>query len=102
VSDSLENAKLVLTQNREVLYGIFGQVSTSDLFPPRDILNEFLIRGHDPCDQDGRMKNWRPFKITENEYDEILKWWLKDYPNSVVDDLGANCWDDWAYEMLER
>src|SRR5262245_16266178 len=57
----LDVAKQVLTADEQVLYGIFGHIGTSGYFPPYEFLNEFLMVGCDPCDQDGRMANWQPF-----------------------------------------
>ena len=73
-SPALEAAKRVLTANEEVLYGIFGLIGSSGFFPPRAFLNEFLMRGHDPCDQDGRMDAWQPFAVLPAEYHELVGW----------------------------
>ena len=55
MAGAVETAKLVLEADEAVLYGIFGLIGASVYFPPRDFLNEFLMVGNDPCDQDGRM-----------------------------------------------
>jgi len=99
---SLKLAKNVLTENSKVLYGIFGVIESSGFFPPREFLNQFLLQGNDPCDQDRRMDNWPPFELNEIEYEKVKKWWLSIHPGSIVDDLGEENWDDWAVEIIER
>ena len=91
---SLESAKQVLAANEAVLYGIFGVIGSSGYFPPRDFLNDFLMQGNDPCDQDGRMCAWEPFAVSPEEYREIKTWWMADHAGAVEDSLGADCWDD--------
>lgn len=99
---SLEDAKRVLAANEAVLYGIFGVIASSNFFPPRIFLNEFLMRGSDPCDQDRRMAPRLPFVVSPDEYRELKAWWAVSHPAAVEDDLGTNCWDDWVQEMLNR
>lgn len=65
-------AKRILSDNSKVLYGIFGIINTSGYFPPCSLLNEFLMAGNDPCDQDGRMKNWKPFKLSSEEHSQCI------------------------------
>jgi hypothetical protein len=98
---SIELAKSVLTENSQVLFGIFGTIKVSGYFPPRKFLNQFFSQGSDPCDQDGRMDNWKPFSINDNEYEAILNWWVSIYPNTVVDDLGQESWGSWSLEIVE-
>jgi hypothetical protein len=98
---SIESAKKVLAENSKVFYGIFGAIKASGYFPPRKFLNQFFERGSDPCDQDGRMDNWTPFELTEEEYDAILKWWFEDHPDVSVNDLGADNWNEWQSEIIE-
>lgn len=100
--DNIRYAKRVLEENTGVLYGIFGVISGSGYFPPLPFLNEFLLVGNDPCDQDGRMGRWRPFTLTLSEFEVVKAWWLASYPGSVESHLGCECWDDWVQEMLER
>jgi hypothetical protein len=102
VPSSLDTAKQVLAADEAVLYGIFGVIGSSGFFPPRGFLNEFLMRGHDPCDQDGRMAPWRPFAVSPEEYRDLKAWWAGGHPGAVEDDLGTGCWDDWVQEMLDR
>jgi hypothetical protein len=100
VMSNIEKAKEVLSENSEVLYGIFGVVKSSAYFPPLSFLNEFLILGYDPCDQDQRMKPWAPFKLTNDEYNILLNWWQLSNPNCSSNSLGTECWDDWVQIIL--
>jgi hypothetical protein len=93
-------AKSVLSDNTKVLYGIFNIINTSGYFPPRSFINEFLMGGNDPCDQDGRMESWEPIELSAEEYSHILSWWQSKYPNTVEDDLGAENWSDWVQSIL--
>ena len=88
----------ILTANIHVPYGIFDG---SGYFPPLAFLNDFLLRGSDPCDQDCRMGTWRPFALTSEEYAIVTNWWLETNENAVVADLGCACWDDWVQEILD-
>ena len=100
--NAVDLAKRVLAENEAVLYGIFGVIAGSGSFPPRSVLNEFLLVGNDPCDQDGRMQSWRPFALTGDEYREVLEWWTAGHPGDVENSLGVSRWDDWVQEMLDR
>jgi hypothetical protein len=102
VPSSLESAKQVLEANEKVLYGIFGVIGSSGYFPPRDFLNDFLMQGNDPCDQDGRMSAWQPFAVSPEEYCQIKAWWMAGHTGAVEHALGADCWDDWVQEILNR
>ena len=102
VQDHVELAKKVLSENRKVLFGIFGIIKTSGYFPPRDFLNEFLLGGNDPCDQDGRMERWVPFELSAEEYNSIKLWWQSKYPKTAVDSLSSDSWNDWVQEILEK
>ncbi len=102
VANSLEAAKQVLAADEEVLYGIFGMIGVSGLFPPRTFLNEFLMRGSDPCDQDGRMSDWQPFTVSPEEYHELKSWWVAHHAGAVEDRFGVECWDHWVQEVLDR
>ena len=97
---SIEAAKQVLAADEAVLYGIFGPIGSSGYFPPRPFLNEFLMRGSDPCDQDGRMPRWHPFTLSPDEYLAVKTWWQVGHPGAVEADLGTGCWDDWVQEIL--
>jgi len=97
----VELAKKIIVQNTNVLYGIFGVIDSSRYFPPKKFLNQFLMAGSDPCDQDGRMDSWRPFTLNEDEYEIIKEWWLAEHTGSIVDDLGEENWDDWAVEIIQ-
>ena len=99
---SVDTAKQVLTANEAVLYGIFGVIGSSGYFPPQTFLNEFLMVGYDPCDQDGRMGDWQPFAVSPEEYREIKAWWMAGHAGAVEDGLGADCWGDWVQEVLDR
>ena len=59
MQNDIAKSKNILTENTNVLYGIFGIISTSGYFPSFYFLNEFLMQGSDPCDQDGRMEEWK-------------------------------------------
>ena len=98
---NIDLAKSVLAENSNVLYGIFGTIKISGYFPPRKFLNQFFSQGSDPCDQDGRMDCWKPFTLSENEYNAILTWWLSKYPDANLDDLGQESWDSWSLEIVE-
>ena len=100
MSTSVSAAKRVLAANEAVLYGIFGVIAASNLFPPQAFLNEFLAVGSDPCDQDSRMGSWHPFTVSPQEYLEVKAWWVAAHPGAVEDGLGAESWDDWVQEVL--
>ncbi len=99
---AVKAGKRVLAANEAVLYGIFGVVGSSGVFPPREFLNEFLSRGYDPCDQDQRMGKWQPFTLSPEEYLEIKAWWVSNHPGAVEDSLGAADWSEWGQELLDR
>jgi hypothetical protein len=99
---SVELAKWVLVADEEVQFGIFGHIAWSGFFPPRAFLNEFLMRGHDPCDQDGRMPAWPPIAVSPQEYAALKAWWVARHAGAVEDALGAACWGDWVQEILNR
>lgn len=101
-AEAVEAAKRVLSADEAVLYGIFGVIGGAGFFPPRAFLNEFLVGGCDPCDQDGRMCPWQPFFVSPAEYDELKAWWVDNHPGAVEDSLGVACWDDWVQEVLNR
>lgn len=94
------SAKRVLADNEDVLYGIFGIIGISNVFPPREFLNEFFAGGNDPCDQDSRMGTWHSFTVSQQEYLEIKNWWVTGHPGAIEDDLGVSNWDDWVQEVL--
>lgn len=99
---SVQLAKNVLAENARVLYGFFGIVESSGLFPPMNFLNEFLMIGSDPCDQDGRMSGWAPFELSPDEYHELKAWWISWHSGAVEDQLGVQSWSDWQQEILDR
>jgi hypothetical protein len=101
MQNRIDLTKKVLSENTKVLYGIFGVIDTSGYFPPLPFLNEFLMGGSDPCDQDGRMECWEPFELSAEEYAIILSWWQSKYPNTVENNLSAENWSDWVQEILE-
>jgi hypothetical protein len=94
-------AKRILADNSVVLFGIFGMVETSGFFPPREFLNEFLMVGYDPCDQDGRMASWVPFELSIEGYQLVKDWWIEKHPGTVEDSLSANSWNDWVQCILD-
>jgi|WetSurMetagenome_2_1015567.scaffolds.fasta_scaffold1288644_1 hypothetical protein len=96
----VETAKKVLKADEVVMYGIFGIIAHSGYFPPREFLNEFLLVGRDPCDQDGRMDGWEPFTISLEEYHEVMAWWTAAHPGTVASNLGVECWNDWVQVIL--
>lgn len=100
MTGAVETAKRVLEADESVLYGIFGVIGGSGYFPPRDFLNEFLLVGNDPCDQDGRTGGWQPFMLAPAEYDEVKTWWAAGHPGAIVSDLGVGCWNDWVQVIL--
>lgn len=91
----------ILTANIHVPYGIFSIIDGSGYFPPLAFLNDFLLRGNDPCDQDCRMGTWRPFALTPEEYAIVKNWCLETNENAVVTDFGCACWDEWVQEILD-
>lgn len=98
--NSVDMAKRVLAADEAGLYGIFGIIGTSGYFPPRAFLNEFLERGYDPCDQDGRIDPWAPFTLTADEYVDVLSWWSSRHPGAVEDALGVESWQDWEQRII--
>lgn len=98
---NVERAKTVLLQNTKILYGIFGVIACSNYFPPRELLNEFLMGGIDSCDQDGRMPPWQPFALLPEEYVAIEAWWSELNPGTCTDRLAAANWSEWAVAVLE-
>ena len=102
MQDHIALAKQVLSENTKVLYGIFGIIDTSGYFPPRIFLNEFLMQGNDPCDQDERVESWQPFELSEAAYNLVVSWWQLKYPGAVVDSLNSENWSDWVQAVLEN
>jgi hypothetical protein len=102
VAGAVKTAKRVLEADEAVLYGIFGVIRGSGYFPLREFLNEFLMGGNDPCDQDGRMSGWQPFALSPEEYDEIKAWWAAGHPGAVASDLGVGCWSDWVQVIMNH
>jgi hypothetical protein len=94
-------AKDVLDRNSKVLFGIFGAIQNSGHFPPLEFLNEFFMKGNDPCDQDGRMASWPPFNLTSSEYAEVKNWWLINHPGTLETDLESSTWTEWCCKILE-
>lgn len=92
----------ILDENSKVLYGIFGMIENSGYFPPCDFLNEFLLHGSDPCDQDYRMGEWKPFILTKQEYEVVKKWWYELHPEAIESHLDCECWDDWVQMILNQ
>jgi hypothetical protein len=102
MKNSIENAKAILLENKKVKFGIFGIIESSGYFPPRIFLNQFLLEGNDPCDQDGRMDKWIPFELNIEEFEIIKDWWIDLHPNTIVDNLNQNNWDDWIQKILDN
>jgi hypothetical protein len=96
-----EQAKQIIGENSKILYGIFGIIETSGYFPTKELLNEFFSTGYDPCDQDNRMKPWKPFILDENEYKQISNWWLSKHPNCTISSLNSTTWQEWSYLIIE-
>jgi hypothetical protein len=100
---NIDLAKRVLLADTQIrTVGIFGAIAYSGYFPPRPFLNEFLMEGHDLCDQDERMESWKPFSLTAEEYCAVKAWWQSIHPDSVEDALESTCWHDWAVEVIDR
>lgn len=97
---AIDDAKRVLAADENVLYGIFGLIAGSGYFPPREFLNEFLMVGSDPCDQDGRIRRWKPFELSSIDYDEVKAWWASAHPGAIVSNLGVGCWHDWQQVII--
>lgn len=96
----LELAKNILMEDEKVLYGIFGIIASCDYFPLRAFLNEFLMVGYDPCDQDGRMESWKPFLLSAEDYLLLKEWWISNHLNALEHSLGVTSWSDWIQEIL--
>jgi hypothetical protein len=97
---SARTAKRILAENTAVQYGIFGIIDSSGFFPPIKFLNQFLAKGSDPCDQDGRMSNWTPFIISIQDYLVVKEWWMASHPGASENNLDADSWDDWIQIIL--
>lgn len=98
---SVEIACKVLSKNETVQFGIFGLIGRSEYFPPRLFLNEFLMMGNDPCDQDQRMEQWNAFELNFEEYETVRQWWLSEHPRAIKELPGVSCWADWVHEIIE-
>lgn len=98
--NNVNKAISIIDENTKVLYGVFGIINGSGYFPPLDFLNEFFIRGSDPCDQDSRMGEWHPFSINADEYEEVKSWWMSFNEGAIESNLNCKCWDDWVQEIL--
>ena len=96
----VEQAQAILAENERVLYGVFGVVAGSGVFPPHEFLNEFFLVGYDPCDQDQRMSPWKAFALSRQEYEQVKAWWLRDHGGAREDRLGAKCWSEWVRELF--
>jgi hypothetical protein len=94
---SVDIAKRILAEH----VSTFSLIGESDFFPPRAFLNEFLMSGRDPADQDGLWK-WKPFSLSSDEYEEIKAWWVSNHAGAAEDSLGTNCWYDWNHEVVDR
>jgi hypothetical protein len=99
--DKIQTAQRILAADENVLYGIFGVVAASSFFPPHKFLNEFLVVGNDPCDQDNRMPSWNPFELSIDEYSDVKTWWISKHPGTTLSSLDVDNWDDWIQEVLE-
>jgi hypothetical protein len=100
--DAVQFAKQILAANEEVLFGIFGQIGRSRYFPPQEYLNEFFKQGSDPCDQDSRMGQWRPFVLSMTEFEDVFSWWAERHPGTVVTDLDTSSWHNWIQVILQQ
>ena len=94
----LERAKSIIRKT-SIGSGAFGIVASSDFFPPRTILNDFLLQGSDACAQDG-MDKWKPLELPPNDYEALKSWWLETHPKATEDSLDATSWTDWLVEVL--
>jgi hypothetical protein len=98
---SIEIARIVLSKNETIPFGIFGLIGKSEYFPPRLFLNEFFMKGYDPCDQDQRMGTWDAFELDIEEYDAVRQWWISNHPRATRNLPDVNCWSDWVQEIVE-
>jgi len=48
------------------------------------------------------MPPWVPFVLSPDEYCEVKAWWVAGHAGTIEDTLGAQCWNDWVQEMLNR
>ncbi len=97
----LELAKSIIRKTH-VGIGAFGIIDSSEFFPPRPILNDFLSHGYDACDQD-RMDRWEPFEVSSDDYDALKSWWLETHPKATEDSLAQHhgligSWKSWIVE----
>lgn len=99
---NIENAQRILRTNSAILFGIFGAIEASNYFPPQDFINEFFLAGSDPCDQDGRMSDWKPFELNADEYLIVKDWWMALHPDAEVNSLGVTCWRDWVQKIIDE
>ena len=93
-------AKEILKENQSIKYGSFDLVT--ETFPSLAIFNDFLKQGKDHCDQDELMSTWKAFTLNQNEFNEVINWWKKQYPKTKVDSLGQTNWTDWFVEHNEK
>ncbi len=83
----------------------FKIIDGETYFPPLKVMNDFLIQGHDPADQDDLYPRWNPFEIDENTYRQLKLWWITDNPDAKEDWLGLNeseshLWFTEAYDRI--
>lgn len=47
------------------------------------------------------MERWSSFKLSYQDYLEVLLLWELEYPNTEIDSLNTGNWSDWIQEILE-
>ena len=82
----------ILDKNRTVLHGAFTMIENT--FPPREILNDFLLTSNDACDQDSKMAKWKSFSLLENSYSKVFNWWKEIYHQAKIKSLGSTNWSE--------
>tara|TARA_B100000446_G_C10535388_1_gene335188 strand:- start:53 stop:355 length:303 start_codon:yes stop_codon:yes gene_type:complete len=94
-----EHAKIIIEKSIS-----FDGIVASGFFPSIEVLNDFLMYGHDCADQDDLMPKWRPFKLSQTEFEVVLSWWQTLYPDAKVSNLGvkSNNHIDWFAEAYEQ
>jgi hypothetical protein len=72
----LREAKRIASQ------GLSFQIpANAGCFPPRDVPNAFFACGYDDLPNRGIL-DWKPFRLSESEYQALLAWWQLSHPEA--------------------
>jgi hypothetical protein len=67
----------------------FRIAEAARVFPPRDVANAFFTCGHDDHRADADVTLcWRPFELSDDEYEAFLQWWREEHPDARIDRFG--------------